>query len=74
LVPALLRKPKRGGHMKKVNSKKKHGKKAGHSKIQDQYKLLRKDVLKLRHDLEHGYEMLRNLFESSMKSKATKPN
>lgn len=66
--------------MKKINNKKKHAKKGGHSKIQDQYKLLRKDVLKLRHDLEQGYEMLRNLFESGMshnvgmKSKATKSN
>lgn len=50
--------------MKKINSKKKQVKKAGHSKMQDQYKLLRKDVLKLRYDLEHGYEMLRDLFES----------
>ncbi len=60
--------------MKKINTKKKQGKKGGHSKMQDQYKLLRKDVLKLRHDLEHGYEILRNLVESSMKSKTTKTN
>jgi hypothetical protein len=65
---------KRGGVMKKINTKKKQAKKGGHSKMQDQYKLLRKDVLKLRHDLEHGYEILRNLVESSMKSKTTKTN
>ena len=39
--------------------------------LKNQYKIIRSDVLKLRKDLAHGYDLLRNLIESKVSRKNT---